>query len=251
MRKSALFAFGLVVAALVALGLVVLSSASEANGIRLHKDAYFFMKRQFAYLGGGLIIAVFTAWFDYRKWRENWGLVVFGYVLVFILLLAVFAFPKINGSYRWIALGPLRLQPSELAKLFVVIALSVWLDRSGWRVELFKRGALCSFLIIGVLALPILFETDFGSTVVLAFAGLLVMFLAGVRIWHTAPLILLGLAGIGVKLMMNRNRMARIMAFLGGGTTDAGAAETMDVAARNAAHQARMAAYGFHLCHWG
>ncbi len=241
MHKSALFAFGLVVAALVALGLVVLSSASEANGIRLHKDAYFFMKRQFAYLGGGLIIAVFTAWFDYRKWRENWGLVVFGYVLVFILLLAVFAFPKINGSYRWIALGPLRLQPSELAKLFVVIALSVWLDRSGWRVELFKRGALCSFLIIGVLALPILFETDFGSTVVLAFAGLLVMFLAGVRIWHTAPLILLGLAGIGVKLMMNRNRMARIMAFLGGGTTDAGAAETMDVAARNAAHQARMA----------
>ena len=59
MRKSALFWFGLVVTTLVALGLVVLSSASEANAIRLHNgDPYFFMKRQFAYLGGGIVIAV-------------------------------------------------------------------------------------------------------------------------------------------------------------------------------------------------
>ena len=57
MRKSALFWFGLVVTALVALGLVVLSSASEANAMRLHGDAYFFIKRQFAYLAVGIVVS--------------------------------------------------------------------------------------------------------------------------------------------------------------------------------------------------
>ena len=80
MRKSALFAFALVVAALVALGLVVLSSASEANGIRLHKDAYFFMKRQFIYLGIGIVIAVVAALFDYHGWRDIPGLAWLFYI---------------------------------------------------------------------------------------------------------------------------------------------------------------------------
>ena len=69
MRKVALFWFGLVVTALVALGLVVLSSASEANGVRLHADAYYFMKRQGIYLVVGVLVAVCAASFDYHKWR--------------------------------------------------------------------------------------------------------------------------------------------------------------------------------------
>lgn len=239
MRKSALFGFGLVVTALVALGLVILSSASEANAIRLHKDAYFFMKRQFAYLVVGIVIAILAAWFDYRKWRENWFLVVFSYVVVLILLCAVFGFRPINGSYRWIACGPLRLQPSELAKLVVVIALSVWLDRAGWRVELFKQGVVWPTLIIAGLALPILKEPDFGSVMVVACASLFVMFIAGVRFLHLLLLFGCGLFGVGTLVAMNENRMARIAAFWGGGSTASGAA--LDPAAERAAHQAKMA----------
>ena len=233
MRKSALFGFGLVVTALVALGLVVLSSASEANGVRLHKDAYFFMKRQFAYLVVGVVVAVLVAWFDYRRWRENWFLVVLFYAVVFVLLCAVFGFRPINGSYRWIAFGPLRLQPSELAKLVIVIVLSVWLDRAGWRVELFKRGALWPGVIIAGLALPILKEPDFGAVMVVSSASLFVMFIAGVRFLHLLLLFVSGLVGVGSLVAMNANRMARIAAFLGGGSNDA--------AAERASHQAKMA----------
>ena len=114
MRKSALFWFGLVVTALVALGLIVLSSASEANAIRLHNgDPYFFMKRQFAYLGVGIVVAVCTAMFDYRRWRDNAWLAWLMYVVVIALLLAVFGFKAINGSHRWISVGPLRLPRSR------------------------------------------------------------------------------------------------------------------------------------------
>ena len=178
MRKSALCAFGLVVAVLVALGFVVLSSASEVNGVRLHGDAYYFMKRQFAYLGVGVVLAAVVASVDYRRWRDTPALAWMFYAIVLVLLVAVFP-PigrKINGSYRWISLGPVNLQPSEFAKLAVVIVVSVWLDRAAWRVELFRRGALVPALLIGFLALPVMAEPDFGSTMVIGFSGFLVRY---------------------------------------------------------------------------
>ena len=176
MRKSALFAFALVVAALVALGLVVLSSASEANGIRLHKDAYFFMKRQFIYLGIGIVIAVAAALFDYHGWRDIPGLAWLFYIAVAILLL--FVFPQlggreINGSFRWIKLGPVNVQPSEFAKLAIVIMLAVWLDRAAWRVELFVKGLVVPCCLVAVYALLVIKEPDFGSVMVIGARRLL------------------------------------------------------------------------------
>ena len=244
MRKSALFGFGLVVATLVALGLVILSSASEANAMRLHGDAYFFMKRQFAYLGAGVLLAVFAAWFDYRNWREHWVLAALFYGVVFMLLWAVFGFKAINGSHRWISLGPLRLQPSEFAKLAIVILLAVWLDKAGWRVELFKRGAFWPAVLIGVISFPILLEPDFGSVMVVAFSGILVMFVAGVRILHLLPFALAGVAVVAWKVFNNANRMARLAAFfgitLGAGSID-GNEMALDAAAKRADYQVTQA----------
>ena len=203
MRKSALFAFALVVAALVALGLVVLSSASEANGIRLHKDAYFFMKRQFIYLGIGIVIAVAAALFDYHGWRDIPGLAWLFYIAVAILLL--FVFPQlggreINGSFRWIKLGPVNVQPSEFAKLAIVIMLAVWLDRAAWRVELFVKGLVVPCCLVAVYALLVIKEPDFGSVMVIGAAGGLVMFVAGVRLRHLIPAGLVGAVGAGVVM---------------------------------------------------
>ena len=240
MRKSALFLFGLVVTTLVALGLVVLSSASEANAIRLHNgDPYFFMKRQFAYLAGGVVVAVCAAMFDYRRWRDSAWLTWLFYVVVIALLLAVFGFKAINGSHRWISFGPLRLQPSEFAKLAIVILLSVWLDRLGWKVELFVKGALWPAALIGVIALPILVEPDFGSVMVVGLAGFLVMLVSGVRLLHMAPFGLLGVGVVAYKVLTNANRMARIAAFFGI-KINLGA-EVVDAAAERAAYQANMA----------
>ena len=210
MRKSALFWFGLVVTGLVALGLVVLSSASEANAMRLHGDPYFFIKRQFAYLVVGVALAVAVAMFDYRKWRDTEILTWLFFAVVMVLLVAVFGFRAINGSHRWINLGPVRLQPSELAKLLTVIVLAVWLDKASWKVELFMRGAFWPAVLIGVIALPVVLEPDFGSTMVIGAAGFLLMFVAGTRILHMVPFGLAGL-GVGVVLIMhNANRMSRL-----------------------------------------
>ena len=241
MRKSALFWFGLVVTLLVALGLVVLSSASEANAVRLHHgDAYAFIKRQFLYLAGGIVVAVCAALFDYRNWRDHVWLSWLAFAVVFVLLLCVFGFKATNGSQRWINLGPVRLQPSEFAKLTTVILLAAWLDRLGWKVELFRNGALVPAVLMSFFVGPILLEPDFGSVMVVAFAGFLMMFVAGTRILHLAPFLAAGLAVFVYKVSTNANRMARIAAYLGISLEGSGA-QVSDAAAQRAAYQANQA----------
>ena len=242
MRKSALFAFALVVAALVALGLIVLASASEANGIRLYKDAYFFIKRQSVYLGVGILVAVFAALFDYHKWRDIPGLAWFAYAVVACLLLVVlpaFGGRMVNGSARWLSLGPVNVQPSEFAKLVIVIVLAVWLDRAALGVEQFVKGLVIPCCLIGVYAGLVIKEPDFGSVMVISAAGGLVMFVAGVRLWHLIPAGIVGAVGAGVVMLFNENRVRRLLAFL---HSSQETAEKVSTATMNAAqYQAHMA----------
>ena len=215
MRKVALNALGLVVATIVALGLVVLSSASEETGVRFYHDAFYFLKRQSLYLGAGLALCVIAARFDYHRFKEMPWLTWSFCGVVIVLLWAVFAFPAIKGSHRWIPLGPVRIQPGELAKIATVLVTAVWLDRSGWRIELFMRGAFWPFAFIGVIALPVLLAPDFGSVMVIGLAGMLMMFVSGTRILHIVPFALAGLGVVAFKVVTNANRMARLAAYFG------------------------------------
>jgi len=220
-RKTPIYLLGLTVTALVALGLIVLCSASGTNAARLHNgNVYFFVERQFVYLGVGVVAACAATFFDYHRWRDNLAFTVLFYLAVVVLLAAVFLFPAINGSQRWLNLGPIRLQPSELAKLATVIVLGVYLDRIGWRVELFKRGALASAALVAPFALLVVLEPDFGSFMVIACAAGLMMFLAGVRVWHVACVGAAGVLLFVVKLLSNANRMGRLAAFLGSDDAD-------------------------------
>ena len=210
MRKSALLWLGLVVTALVALGLVVLSSASEANALKHYGNAYAYMCRQGVYLVVGILVCVAVSLFDYRNWRDHEVLSWTLFAVVFAQLVAVLFSRAINGSHRWLNFGPVRLQPSELAKLVTVIVLSVWLDKSGWRVELFCRGALWPSVLIGVVAAPILLEPDFGSVMVVGAVGFLLMLVSGTRILHMLPFVGAGVAVVAYKVLTNANRIARL-----------------------------------------
>ena len=234
-----LWLLGISVLALLALGLLVLASASGENGTRLFNDNYHFLWNQGKWLVLAVPCMLAAMFFDYHRWRERPWMTIALYLGVLALMAAVFLFPPIKGSRRWLPLGPVRLQPSEFAKLAVVIVVSVWLDRAAWRVELFRRGALVPALLIGFLALPVMAEPDFGSTMVIGFSGFLVMFVAGTRLLHLAPFAVVGICAFVYKVATNANRMARIAAFFGV-KIDVGA-QVMDEAARRAAYQANQA----------
>ena len=137
---------------------------------------------------------------------------------------SVFAFPATKGSHRWLRLGSLRMQPSELAKILVVVATSVLLDRIGWRVERFWKGALPVVGVAAVLMGLAVAEPDFGATMVIGITAGALFFISGMKILHLIALGAMGGAAVGVPLMLNKNRMNRILSWFKSSVSDGGTA---------------------------
>ena len=214
--RQARVVLGLAVLALVAIGFVVLSSAGGPVGLRTPPsfDQYYFVKQQARWLVISLPLFFCAMFFDYRNWKKNPWLTIALYVVVILALCAVFGFRPVNGSRRWLMFGPVRIQPSEFAKITVVIAMSVFLDRVGWRIELFWKGAAKALAIVAVPMGLAIVEPDFGSTIVMGAAGGALMFVAGMRWRHILIIGGIGTVGVGSLLLSNANRMRRIAAWL-------------------------------------
>lgn len=217
--------FLLSIVALLAIGLVVLASASGAYGLYLYNDANHFFVRQVVWVGVSIVVGVAAYFFDYHKWREMPWLTVLLYLVVVCLMAAVFAFPEVKGSHRWLKItSSLRLQPSEFGKLAVVIATAVFIDRAGWRISKFWKGAVrASFLVAVIMGLAVA-EPDFGATMVIGITAGALFFISGMKILHLVALGAMGGAAVGVPLMLNKNRMNRILSWFKSSVSDGGAA---------------------------
>jgi len=149
-RKSAYILF-LAVLGLLVIGIVMLFSTS-AFARDSHGDIYFFIRRQAIWFGIGLVVCTFAALVDYHFWQRTWWL-WFAFALV---ALALCYFPhigmRINGSRRWVGLGPVTFQPSELAKLAAIFFLAAWFTRHEEAGSNLLSGFVLPLAIVGLLA---------------------------------------------------------------------------------------------------
>ena len=244
--RRVLTLLGISVLALLAWGLIVLASASYGNGSRLHSDTSYFLYKQVTWLVVALPCLFVAIKFDYHKWREWPWLTIVAYGMVVLLMGLVFLFPPVNGSRRWVSIGTIRLQPSEFAKLMSVFATAVFLDRAGWVIGKFWRGAVRSVAIVAVLMGLALAEPDFGATMVIGLTGGMLFLVSGMKIAHMLALGGVGLCGVGSLLALNANRMNRILSWgkgmFGAAMANAGGSvAVMSPKEIAAAHQADMA----------
>jgi len=211
-RKSAYILF-LAVLGLLVIGIVMLFSTS-AFARDSHGDIYFFIRRQAIWFGIGLVACTFAALVDYHFWQRTWWL-WFAFALV---ALALCYFPhigmRINGSRRWVGLGPITFQPSELAKLAAIFFLAAWFTRHEEAGSNLLSGFVLPLAIVGLLAGLILAEVDLGTTALLGTTAFVVMFVAGAN-----PLLLgiTSLAALGAILIVATQiseRLGRLSAFL-------------------------------------
>jgi len=211
-RKSAYILF-LAVLGLLVIGVVMLFSTS-AFARDSHGDIYFFIRRQAIWFGIGLVVCTFAALVDYHFWQRTWWL-WFAFALV---ALALCYFPhigmRINGSRRWVGLGPITFQPSELAKLAAIFFLAAWFTRHEEAGSNLLSGFVLPLAIVGLLAGLILAEVDLGTTALLGTTAFVVMFVAGAN-----PLLLgiTSLAALGAILIVATQiseRLGRLSAFL-------------------------------------
>ena len=211
-RKSAYLVFVAVLGLLV-IGIIMLFSTS-AFARESHGDVYAFVKRQAVWLVIGFVVFTFAALIDYHFWQRTWWL-WFGIALIALTLCFVpHVGLRLNGSRRWIGIGSVSFQPSEAAKIAVIIFLAYWFTAR----EKTSGHPFYGFILPVVIILPllglILAEVDLGTTALIGTTAFAVMFIAG-----TNPILLGGifLAGIGGILFMATQmseRMGRLAAFL-------------------------------------
>jgi len=164
-RKSAYILF-LAVLGLLVIGIVMLFSTS-AFARDSHGDVYFFIKRQSIWFGIGLAVCIFVALIDYHFWQRTWWL----WFALALLALMLCYFPplgmRINGSRRWVGVGQLTFQPSEVAKIAAIFFLAAWFSRYEKAGNNVTYGFLVPIAIISLLAGLVLGEVDLGTTALL------------------------------------------------------------------------------------
>jgi cell division protein FtsW len=211
-RKSAYFLF-LAVLGMLVIGIVMLFSTS-AFAKDSHGDMYFFVKRQAVWLAVGLVVCSVAAIVDYHFWLRTWW-IWFGLALVALAFCFVPHFGmRINGSRRWVALGPATFQPSEIAKVAVIFFLAAWFASREKESNQLLKGFVIPFAIVCAALVLIVTEVDLGTTALIGATMFVVMFVAGT---HPALLGLLSLCGLGGILFVATHmseRMGRLAAFM-------------------------------------
>ena len=198
--------------ALATLGLVVVTSASMPVADRLYGNPFYFSIRHGIYLLFALLTAGVVMQIPMSFWRKvnPWLLLA-----AIGMLLAVLAVGRsINGSTRWIVLGPLTLQPAEPAKLFFFTYLAGYLVRRYEEVTENIKGFVKPLVVFFVVAILLLLQPDFGTVVVMFTTTMGLLFLAGARLWQFFAIVFVGLLAIVFLIVFEEYRMRRVTSFL-------------------------------------
>jgi cell division protein FtsW len=203
------------IACLVALGLVMVFSASSAIAYATYHDTAYYLKRQLVYLVVGLVLAYAAYRVDYPKLKK----IAPGLVVVTAILLVATLIPHVGfvsgGARRWLGLRVLSFQPSEVAKLALVLFLAAKLSALGENVRSLVKGVVPVLLVaVLLLAVPILLEPDMGTASLLIFTAFAMLFTAGARFEHLILTALVMIPPAAIAVGSSAYKRARVFAFL-------------------------------------
>ncbi|HKI97765.1 MAG TPA: putative lipid II flippase FtsW [bacterium] len=201
-------------ALLVLGGLMMIYSASSPVSDRLHGSSLYLLRHHLVHLGLGLVGLWVAMRIPYQRWQQ-WApyLLVGVFALLIVVLIPGIGY-QVGGARRWLRLGALNFQPTELLKLVMIVYVASYLNRKPGMVAQFFRGVLPNFAVMGVFLALVILQPDFGTVVLIAMTLLLMIFVGGAKPGH----ILASLAGFGVigawLVASQSYRLRRIFAFL-------------------------------------
>jgi len=211
--RSIRISIAAIVSVLICIGIVMIYSSSGIYALKeLGEDTYF-LNRHLLFLLIGCLFTFVIMFIDYRSLRG----MAKPLILVSILLLILVLIPQIGkasfGARRWFKLGPFSFQPSEFAKLAMMIYVADFLARKPNKICHLWKGFLPIILVLGVISLLVLKQPDMGNAVLISCIVLIMLFLAGAKWQHLASLSLLSLPAVYLLIVHVPYRMRRIMSF--------------------------------------
>ena len=210
MAKHSIILLILAVLSLIALGITMLASTTFEIAQEGAED-YVTLWRQLVWLGVSVVACVIAALLDYNVWlRWRWRILITAAVLLALCYVPMIGV-KITGSKRWIGLSSLRVQPSEFAKIALIMALAGWYATHEAMTRTFLRGFLLPGLLLAGIVALIGCEFDLGSAMLASAVGLGVMFVAGTKMRYLAIIVVLCGGGLWAGIKYLPNRLERVM----------------------------------------
>lgn len=202
------------VAILVAFGLVMIFSASSASAYADYHDTMYFFKRQLIWLAAGSAIAYGAYRIDYHLLKRAAPYLLLAAGLGLLLVLVPHIGTSVNGARRWIGFHALSLQPSEFAKIALVVYLAAMLSTRGERITQLTTGLVPLCAVPVAMALLVFREPDMGTASLLVFVAFSMFFAAGARIPHLLAIVAVTTPVVATLALASSYRRARILAFL-------------------------------------
>ncbi|AWK52428.1 stage V sporulation protein E [Clostridium beijerinckii] len=199
------------VALLLTIGVVMVYSASSYYAMFINKDSMYYLKRQLMSAVIGVGAMAFTMCIDYHKLKKYTIAIM---IVSIPLLIAVFFFEGVNGAQRWIYIGPLSFQPSELAKYVVVLFMAMSLEIKGEGVKSFNTGIVPYLVISGFYAALVLAEKNLSIASVIMIVTFIILFAAGGKIKHLFGIVAPAMvAAVAAFTILEPYRMKRLLNF--------------------------------------
>jgi cell division protein FtsW len=201
------------VAALLLIGLIMVASASVGIAEKETGHAFHYFQRQAVYVLAGIVAALVGITVPTRLW-EKYSIFLLGgaFVLLVIVLIPGLGH-SVNGARRWVRIGFMNFQISELARVLLLTYIASYSVRRADELRSSFAGFMKPVGVLTAAAVLLLCEPDFGAATVLLAAGLAVLFLAGARLHHLLVPIVLGVAAMGALAVTSPYRLRRLIAF--------------------------------------
>jgi cell division protein FtsW len=194
-------------------GVVMVYSASAMLAQSENHGHFYYVKKQAIWTAIGFFAMLVAMQFDYNRLRDR--RIVYGLLLLTLfLLLAVFAFSPVNGARRWIKFSGFSIQPSEISKLALAIFLAYFLEKHAGDEREFRRTFVPCSAVTALLAVLIVAEPDFGTSLMLGVTFVVVTYTAGARLSHLAMAAGPAFVVAAGLLIFVPWRMARLVTFL-------------------------------------
>jgi cell division protein FtsW len=195
---------------LMGFGLVMVFSASYYKGLTDYGDSYYFFKRQLIWAAAGLFLFFVAANIPYTIYRRFVGTILLISILFLIAVLIPGVGVEVKGARRWIELGPMSFQPSELVKLSALIYTASIMTKKQPVMDSFKRAVLPPLIVLGLLCSLIVIEPHYSTTIIILSSCMVVIFCAGLRFRHFLFLLSTGIPVLMWVMIMEPYRIKRL-----------------------------------------
>lgn len=200
---------------LIGIGFVIQYSASSSLAAARFNDPGHYMRGHFIRIIAGLIVGLFFLKLNYNNLKSAAIWLTIAAILLLAATLIVHLIHNTSPTARWLRIGPLRFQPSELAKFAFILYLASFYDRHADNISVFKRGFISPALILLLMVLLIIAEPDFSTAAVIIILSLTLMFIGGAKLLHLAPFAgLLGIIAV-LTVLLSPYKLKRILTIVG------------------------------------